>query len=392
MRSIWIGSAPSQSSSAVNYHFPTATEMASWSTDETRRCAPLSEDIVITRFKVWIETAPGASKSFAFTIRDTSVDTAASVTISNTSTEAEWAGRLSMAQISRISVKSAPTATPAASVRVYWSIEYMTAGNFYLVPGGTGGSQNSDAELMMMPFGGNNYTPTGSGATARAAVIPTDITVTRIAAYTGGSTGNNYLVVKNGSTYSSFTASNSSGNPTGVSPEGSLAFSAGDTMNIRQWDSGSAWDGHSFCITVVPSKPGEVIYAYASGDGMSTTGTEYEGLNGLGNNLWSATEADAHMRFPAGIVKKLYVMLGTAPGTGDSYTFTIRSNATNTNLTCTVSEANTTATDSSNSFWNAEGNFLSVQSVPSGTPSAAAYSKVSIVMEIPQPNDFFSMF
>lgn len=392
MKAIWVGAAGSPSTSATNYHFITATLSTSWNTGESVRSAPLSDAVTVKRLRVWLQTAPGASKSYTFTLRSAGADTSAVVAISGTNTSGEWSGSVSVSQLNLVAMKSVPASTPTAPVAVYWIIEYETAGNFYLVPSGTVQAQNQDADLYFSAFGGNGYLPSAS-QTRDEAVIPTGLTVTKIACYSNGTGGNTYWVRKsNTSTDSSFSVANGAGGSPAVSSTGAFAFSAGDTMTIRQHDSSAPWTRHMICITIVPDNFGEVVTAFTSPAAPSTTATTYEGPDGYGDNTWSTTESATYMRFPQGMLKKLYVKLTTAPGTGKNRAFTVRSNTANTAIACTVADTNTTANDTTDTAWHGDGNFLSVGTTPTGTPAATAGAKFSFVIEVPQSHDFFPMF
>lgn len=98
------------------------------------------------------------------------------------------------------------------------------------------------------------------------------------------------------------------------------------------------------------------------------------------------------MKFPACVLKKLYVKMTTAPGSGKSRQFTVRSNMVDTGLTCTVSNTALTSSDTVNSVTHDEGNFLSVKMTPSGTPAASNGAKFSFVFDVPQTGNFFPLF
>jgi hypothetical protein len=72
---------------------------------------------------------------------------------------------------------------------------------------------------------------------------------------------------------------------------------------------------------------------------------------------------------------KLYIQLGTAPGSGNSYTYTIRdaSSATDTALACTISGSSTTCNNSQTLTINA-GTNLELKTVAGGTPSTTYVS------------------
>ncbi|MCU1259412.1 MAG: hypothetical protein JWO80_2297, partial [Bryobacterales bacterium] len=67
--------------------------------------------------------------------------------------------------------------------------------------------------------------------------------------------------------------------------------------------------------------------------------------------------------------EKLFIQVGTAPGAGNSYTYTLRdaSTATDTLLTCTVSGANTSC-NSAQTFAISAGTLLELKTVASGAP------------------------
>lgn len=102
---------------------------------------------------------------------------------------------------------------------------------------------------------------------------------------------------------------------------------------------------------------------------LDATATEYNFFDGGGAD-WTATATDyPQVVSVAGTIKKLRVNLETAPGAGKSYAFHIMLNGSQTALTVTISDAATTATDSSNSFAVVAGDVLSIRCTPSGTPA-----------------------
>jgi hypothetical protein len=73
--------------------------------------------------------------------------------------------------------------------------------------------------------------------------------------------------------------------------------------------------------------------------------------------------------------EKLYIQLGTAPGSGNSYTYTLRnaSTATDTALACTVSGSSTSCSNTQSITINA-GTILELKTVAGGTPSTTYVS------------------
>ena len=103
----------------------------------------------------------------------------------------------------------------------------------------------------------------------------------------------------------------------------------------------------------------------------STTGsgaTEYVGM--FGANC-TANVAQSQLAMPAnGTLQELHTTLSAAPGTGNSVTFTIRKNVTNTPVACTISDTGTSCADSVNAIGFATGDLISVQVVRSAGVAA----------------------
>lgn len=111
-----------------------------------------------------------------------------------------------------------------------------------------------------------------------------------------------------------------------------------------------------------------------SATALSNAAARY--LTVMGGATPSNTEAYRTEIAPvSGTFRKLRVSLSAAPDNGagtQSYVIALRKNGSTQALTCTVSEANTTCQDESNSFTVAAGDRISILATPSGTPVAAA--------------------
>lgn len=375
MKAFWAGAVTAPSTASTNFASVTACNQGAWTATEANRTIPLSDAITVTAFRAWVETAPGAGNSYAFTIRANGADTAATVTISESETSASWSGSLALSQLDEVCIESTPTSTPTAPGRVYWIIEYTTSGNFYLLPNCTGDAQNSDATLSFIPFGGNNYVPSGS---SRAVPIPA-CTVTKLAGAVTGGSNNSYHVRKNGVTQFSTTGIST----TPQVNSGTATFAAGDLLDIAQTDSGSSWARHASCLTIEPVTPGEIIMGYDSSAAAPTGATEYEMPQGLGDNDWDATESNVYMRLPSCTLRNLYVVLSAAPSSGDARSFTLRSNLADTSVVASISDANTTGNSGGNSAVHTGDNFVSIKASVTGAPASSGVS-FGFIAYVPQ--------
>lgn len=88
----------------------------------------------------------------------------------------------------------------------------------------------------------------------------------------------------------------------------------------------------------------------------------------------TAAEAAAELKIPiahGGVIRNLYVKMVTAPAGAVVDTITVRKGGADQTLTCTVTAAATTGSDTTNSFSVAAGDELSVKYVSGGGSTAA---------------------
>ena len=120
---------------------------------------------------------------------------------------------------------------------------------------------------------------------------------------------------------------------------------------------------------------GGLVYSSVTGAGKGALGAATVYLVGPGVVAIGTTEAVLLVGTRAGTARNLYCDLGTAPGGADTVVFTARLNAADQATTCTISAANTTCNDTSNTFAVVAGNRLSIKAVSSaGLASDAACS------------------
>jgi hypothetical protein len=94
--------------------------------------------------------------------------------------------------------------------------------------------------------------------------------------------------------------------------------------------------------------------------------TYFVGMFGANCISATPTEAEVQLAMPAnGTVQELHATLSSAPGAGNSLTFTIRKNGASTPVACTVSNSATSCADSVNAVGFSTGDLISVQIVQS---------------------------
>lgn len=121
----------------------------------------------------------------------------------------------------------------------------------------------------------------------------------------------------------------------------------------------------------------------AGGTGApSNTTVQYTHPNGNPHN-WNSTENSSRSVVGAACTaKNIYIVVDAAPGSGKSYAFVLFKNgATDTGVGCTISDLNTSCSNTSNTHALSAADNLSMRSTPSGTPTAPTFIAWSWVCE-----------
>lgn len=100
----------------------------------------------------------------------------------------------------------------------------------------------------------------------------------------------------------------------------------------------------------------------------------------------TATESFCYLPQPqAGTISKFYINTSAAPVGVQTYTITMRKNATNQSVTCTITGAATSCNDTTNSFTVAAGDNVSVQIVLSATAASVGASNFGFKLATTSP-------
>jgi hypothetical protein len=158
---------------------------------------------------------------------------------------------------------------------------------------------------------------------------------------------------------------------TGAATSGSdntdnISVVPGDLLQWKNTHSGTYSGAEYYSATFTSTSANQSILN-GSSPILNTTTTEYLPISG-GFNLFPA-EADAENVMPtAGTIDNLYLSFDGTAGAGKSYTLTLYKNGIATALTANISNSTITP-DTTHSVSFIAGDTLSIQSVPSGTPS-----------------------
>lgn len=383
MKCIWFGSGlGNPSNSATSYNSVVCGLGSGYASTENDRKSIISEGITVTKLTVKVFTAPGSGKNWAVTFRDDAADTAATVTIADAATSASWSGSVSVASLSLINMKIVPTGTPTAAVRMYWEIEYETAGDYFLITG-TGSPVPDSGTAYHNVYAGNTNSSL-STALEPESLVPSDATVTRMVAknVNNSPAGSVHLYLRLNDTTDAIDCWINAG----VNPDDEVAsvdIAPGDrwVMKITTAGSPPANSYYTWGLTVQPDTVGECFFGFGNTSIPSAASADYDWPIGYGQT-WSS-EANRKSPLPNLDFKKLYVKLVTAPGSGKSRVFALRDNASDTALSVTIADANTTGNNTANTVTHSgvDGN---IKTTPSGTPASTAGVKMGFVVVVPQ--------
>lgn len=331
----------------------------------------------IKKLRVELDGAPGAGKSYKFTLFLDGVAASLTVTISDTDTSGnDSANTVSVSAGQTVSIEVVPTGTPTAVDDQFTMVftgdtakESVIMGNtsgnailnatneFFGVVGGTSGGTLFEANTVQLIA--------GSGTIKDFYVKLSIDPGTSPDAY-------KFTLRKNGVSQSlvvTITADNVAGNDT----TNSFSVSPGDLVAIfyEPVNSPSASPTVAWGMVFEADTDGESLMIGGHPDSPSNSATEYNTFVGPVSILWTTTESDRNTIAQSCTLKDFYVDLFAAPGSGKSRTFTSRVNGADGNLVVTISDTAKTGSDTTHTDTLSDGDKTTLKAVPSGTPASA---------------------
>ncbi len=197
-----------------------------------------------------------------------------------------------------------------------------------------------------------------------------------------------YTLMKNG-VATALTATVSNTSTTASDTSNTVSVSAGDTLTLRCVPSGTPASSANFLsLSFDPDTDGESFLMTTDGVDLPTTGTYYinPAASGRTATNWKSTESSVSLALPPIIVKAIYIYLTTAPGSGKSRAFTLRSNAADTTVAVTISNTNTTGSVTGLNVRLVRGNKAAIRQVPTSTPAGTG-TKFGILITCLPPTE-----
>jgi hypothetical protein len=291
--------------------------------------------------------APGAGKSFTFTLYKNGIAQTLTCVIADTNTscsDTNAAHAVTFAAGDTASWEVVPSGTPTNSTVSVSSTMTGTNADEVNFSGGTSGLTNSAATWVHISGGGSVTTEASSSS-----IMPTSGTIDHLYLETSGTPGTGkswtMAVVQNGST-SGITTTISNSGTTNSDLTHSISVAAGDTISLLATPSGTPsgnilkW-GFRFRPTVDGETP--IIHQQSNGSQFVTV---FESVTGALGGFSTTEAARAYIVPVAFALRSLYTSIDIAPGVGKTRTVVSRINSSsNGTLTATISGAALSAND-----------------------------------------------
>lgn len=322
----------------------------------------------LRNFRVKLDGAPDAGNSYALTVRKNGGDTSLTVTIADSDTTAiDTAHDISIAAGDYVTIKSVPSSTPTARTAI-WSLEFeATNDGDTVLFGGSSGTMNTSGTYYL-PVAGKGVND--SSEQDRQIVMPTAGTLTGFYVILDNSPGEGksyaFTIRKNGGDEGNTVTiadSDTTGNTTN-----SISVDTGDKICVKMVPAGTPSARRcGIGITFLASTKGEFIVAMSSDTSLNAGVTEY-GEVSAGDSGWDGTESNHNRLANAFTITGIRGALDGSPGSGNSYTFTLRQNGGDSGLAATVADTNDTFNAESDVTIN-DGDILTTKVVPTSGPT-----------------------
>lgn len=341
------GSGDGMSNAGTEYICLAGSGNLTWSATENLRTQLVSTSGKLSNFRVELRDAPGAGKSWTFTVMLNGAVTDLSITISDTATEGSDSDTISVSAGDTLSLKSEPSGAPTAT-DAWWCVNFIsdTEKERLLMCAGPGPRQTG---TYYIPLQGPSFRRTEAEAETH---IPMSATIknlyVKLNVAPGVGSYRNFQVRKNGVTTSLFVQITHN-DTTGNNIADTVSVSAGDVLSIEATDSGigiSVPTHYALGLTAVTdSAEDEFMFnnsCSTSLDELPAGGntTKYASIS-AGDSDLKVVSSTSYSLANAHHLLKYYVEIDSAPGAGSSRTFTVRKNGADTDLTVTISNLET---------------------------------------------------
>ena len=345
----------------------------SWVGSQSYQASMIPTEGALSKLRICLDAAPGAGKSYTFTIIKNGSPTDLSVTISDSATTgSDELHSLSLSTNDYLIISCTPSGTPT-SVRVHWTLIFEPTVDGECIFGGHSGDSFVFNDYYM-PIGGSATTANEWEAQT---VIPVAGTISKLLLkmQTAPGAQHYYLTARKNGFAQTLVADIVGATTINQDTANSFAVSAGDLLSFLLTYSGAGYSRHAFAFVVAPNSKSTSFSTFSSSpsDSLTQYAQPYIGVTSYTteNAFINRSPVDADFK-----VAGLYVVLDAAPGSGKSRAFYLQKGGFDTELSFTISDEEVSAGDAGD-IQVANFELLSLKTVPASTPATTwAYGAV----------------
>ncbi len=350
MDSYFIGTANASqnpSTGATNY-IAVDGKLGAWATAENQVSQVIPHALTISNLRVDVATAPGAAKSYVYTVQKNGSDTGLTVTITGASTltQTDSTHTASFSAGDTICLKAVPSGFPTAPSGLSVTLQ-QTSASGQAILFGLGGTQITASAFVSPTSSSSNSTPS-----AVMAVFPEDGTVSNLWVKTdvdpAGTATWTCALRRNGAVIS---PAISAVLTHGQAADGNGHITSSDTTNTRAYTAGERIDVQFTAantpaasritggFTWNPTTAGKAVAFWSCTTTATTNATRYAVPHGA-DSVYQTTEAVGATQavLQACTLETLYLSAPAGSVSPGTFAVTVRANSTtNTALTATLS-------------------------------------------------------
>ncbi len=322
---------------------------------------------VLSNFSVNVAIAPGADKSWTFTLVKNGTPTTCSVAISGTSTTGQDTSHpITVAAGDTLTMKVDTVGTAASNSYPSWVFTWTptTAGETSY-GGGGGGSIVTSGYFLYLGVA----TPVSTEGPCQI-IMPCAGTWKNLhfSVKDAPGAGKNFTITaRKGGVDQALAAVISGTATTGSDTAHSFTVAAGDLVSFKATSDSTSWLRLNWAATFVPDDTSQSVL-FCNTNTAFTSSTTYG--QSSGDTAWGTTEIRKMLAMAGWIIKNIYAAMPTAPGTGKSCTFSLRTNGgdASPSLSAAIADAATQANASAD-VTLADWDVIDTKLVTSGSPS-----------------------
>lgn len=319
---------------------------------------------VISNLKISTTAAPGAGKSWAFTLYKNGAPTDIVVTIADAAVSGQdTVHSVEVSAGDYFCLECVPSGAPTTSY-ASWAAEFVPTTDGEFVFGGDCANGLTGNNVYGF-LGSNTLTATESQA---AIVIPCAGTIKKLLLRTQSNPGASYATLtarKNGSSQS-LAATVTGATNINIDASNSFSVAAGDVLSFL-FTTNLAFTRIAYSFVFVPDNASHIPYL-----STSCSSQDAAGIEGIEGRISESPNTAIPLTFAQTVVA-IYVLLATAPGAGKTRTETFTVNGSASELSITISGTNLSGNDTGSVALEI-GDLLTIVHSSSGSPSGSYLS------------------